>query len=627
MTKNKTMDKQMIDTGRRINAGILYRNVRIENLDKENRTFPLSFSSEEPVERFFGMEILDHSKDSVGMEWLASGRAPLLLNHDPEKQIGVIEQAHVGSDRKGHAVIRFGKDELAEQIFQDVLDGIRGNVSVGYRYRTGGVVLEAEGSEQPDVFRITSWEPLEVSIVSIPADQTVGIGRSSGDGGKIETFIVKSNQKENIMAKEKTDETREGFNPSHTPTVDVEKLRRETQKAETERVSQLITLGEKHNMRDAAMEFIKESKPVDAFRQHVLDNLGAKPAISTTTENPVIGMSEKEARDFSFMKAIRAAASGNWKGAELEREASEAVAKRLKREPASFFVPLDVTTAKRDLSKAIPSAGGYLVGTEHMAGSFIELLRNKMLVRALGARVMTGLEGDVAIPKQSGGATVAWVTEGNSPPTSQQAFEQVALTPKSVAAFTDLTRKLVLQSSPDVETLVRDDLAKVIALELDRVAINGSGAGPEPEGIMNTTGIGSVTISGSADWDNIVDLESDVATSNADVGSLAYLMNAAQRGVLKKTEKATGTAQFIWENGTEPGIGSVNGYRAGASNQMPNDKILFGNWNDLIIGEWGVLDVLVDPYTLGTSGGIRIRVLQDVDTAVRHPESFSLAST
>ena len=168
-------------------------------------------------------------------------------------------------------------------------------------------------------------------------------------------------------------------------------------------------------------------------------------------------------------------------------------------------------------------------------------------------------------------------------------------------------------------------------MSIDRVSIEGSGLGAEPPGILATEGIGFVTINiddpDNADylsWGKIVDLESQIAAQNADIGTLGYLCNTNMRGLLKQQEKANNTAQFLWENSGEHGFGMLNGYRVGTTNQMPANSILFGNFVDLIIGQWGVMDVLVDPYTLGTSGGIRIRVMQDVDMAIRHPESFAV---
>lgn len=615
-----------------IKTGVLYRHTTLQSIEGEERTFYLSFSSEEPVERFFGLEVLDHKPQSVKLDWLTSGRAPLLLDHDPAKQIGVVEAAEISKEGKGRAKIRFGKNALAESAYQDVLDGIKGNISVGYRYLKDGVTLEREAKgNELGIYRIVKWEPLEVSLVSIPADHTVGIGRTNLL--KEEEPQATIYQVRKIMNTEITDNiTNQNTNPISQ--INPEKIKQDIREYETGRVREIIALGDKHNMREAALEFIGEGKTIDAFRQKVLENFNHSPVINTSSpDQALIGMSNKEARSFSVLRAIRAVVSNNWSGAEFEKEASMTVAKQIGREPASFFVPVDVMMDKRgfetrSLEKLTNTAGGYLVDTEYHASSFIELLRNKMLVQQMGAKVMSGLQGDVAIPKQTGGATTYWVSEGRAPEHSQQTFGQVTLSPKSIAAFTDFTRKLVLQASPDIEGLVRDDLATVIALEIDRAAINGSGIGAEPQGILNTAGIGSVTITDDnpISWGKIVDLESLIAAKNADIGTLGYLSNATLRGSLKQTEKIEGSAQFLWEtNGADKGFGYLNGYRVGTTNQMPADTLLFGNFGDLIIGQWGVLDVLVDPYTQGTSGGIRIRLMQDVDVAIRHAESFAVA--
>jgi len=490
-----------------------------------------------------------------------------------------------------------------------------------------GVTLENEGKEgQPSTYRIKHWQPLEISMVSIPADHSVGVGRSEeGNNEHNEQIIyqVRNNmetQENKIEATEIKPDS--GFNPN------------QIRQDEQSRISEIIAIGDKHNMKQRAMEYVKEGKSIDSFRTHVLASLSeAEPIQTSSPNNELIGMSQRESRDFSIIKAIRATVTGNWNGAELEKEASTAVSKQIGRDPSSFFVPLDVTTNQtRNLEKLTNTAGGYLVDTDYMASNFIEMLRNKMLVKQMGARVMSGLHGDVAIPKQTGGASTYWVGEGQSPEHSEQSFGQVTLSPKSIAAFTDFTRKLVLQSSPDIENLVRNDLATVLALEIDRVSIEGSGLGAEPPGILATEGIGEVTINvddpNNADhisWGKIVDLESHIAAQNADIATLGYLCNANMRGLLKQKEKSDGTAQFLWENGGEHGFGMLNGYRVGTTNQMPANTLLFGNFADLIIGQWGVMDVMVDPYTLGTSGGIRIRVMQDVDMAVRHAESFAVA--
>ncbi len=165
---------------KKIKSGTLYRysEIRAADINKDDRTVELSFSSEDPYERYFGIEILDHEKSSVDLKRLNSGGA-LLLDHNPGKQIGVIEKSIIDeTDKKGRAVVRFSRSDLGEEIYQDVLDGIRKNVSVGYRVNK--MVLEEE-TDDKEIYRVTKWMPLEVSIVPVPADITVGVGRSEND--------------------------------------------------------------------------------------------------------------------------------------------------------------------------------------------------------------------------------------------------------------------------------------------------------------------------------------------------------------------------------------------------------------------------------------------------------------
>ena len=347
-----------------------------------------------------------------------------------------------------------------------------------------------------------------------------------------------------------------------------------------------------------------------------------------------IGMNQRQVNDYRLVRAIRAALTNDWRGAELEREASEATAQRLGREPnGSFFVPADWLES-RDLVVGTASAGGNLVSTDLLAQNFIDLLRNRIALRQAGATMLTGLVGNIAIPRQSGGATAYWVAENGAPTESAQTFDQVTMTPKTVGAFTDISRRLINQSSIDVEMLVRTDLATVLALAIDLAGLHGTGSSNQPTGLAATSGIGSVaggTNGLAPTWAHIVALETAIANANADIGRLAYVSNSKVRGKLKTTPKVSGTNDnMIWAEGTTP----LNGYGAVTSNQVSStltkgsssgvcSAIFFGNWADLFIGMWGGLDILVDPYTGSTAGTVRVVALQDVDIAVRHPESFA----
>lgn len=561
-------------------------------IDKEARTVTLSFSSETPVDRWFGFEILDHSPGSIRMGRLKDG-GPLLVNHDGRDQIGVVESAEIGPDKRGHAVLRFGKSARAQEIFDDVLDGIRRNVSVGYWVHR--MVLEEENDEKGSTYRAMDWEPLEISIVPVPADMTVGVGRSHGEGDH-ETIIERS-----IKMAEPTVEK-----------VDVKKIEADAQNAEHTRVNEILAIGEQHKCQADAARFIRERKSVDEFKTFVLETrYKAKPV----DIDPSIGMSEKEKRSYSLVRAIRQMAEYRQLDG-LEREASDAVAKVCKREAKGFFIPPDIMMEKRVMQVGDSTKGGFTVGSELLGSSMIELLRNKTKVAQLGARTLSGLVGNIAIPRVTGGATAYWLSETGTVTASDQAFGQLALVPRRLVGDTAYTKELLMQSSIDVEGFVREDLMRVLAIAKDLAAINGLGANGEPLGILNVTGINTVTFGAAATWAKVVDFETQIATDNADVESMAYLTTPAVRGKWKTAVKVTNQAVFLWEGNT------VNGYRAEVTNQVPSDKVIFGNWADLIMADWAGIDVVVDPYSLKKSGQIEITITLWSDCGVRHAVSF-----
>lgn len=597
-------------------------------IDEEKRTVPLSFSSEtKEVVRWFGVEILDHSKGAMRTTRLNTG-APLLVNHNPDDQVGKVEEVSIDADRKGRAIVRFGKSARAEEIFQDVLDGIRESVSVGYA--THALVLEEERDDGHDVYRVTDWEPYEISLASVPADIDVGVGRSIDPAptGKIKK------EKENRTMKKcphcGTDLAEGGqcdctgavaarSAPPIKP-VDVKSIEDAAGKKALDRASAIIALGDQYSCTDLAREHLQSGKSVDQLREAILEKKYGGKRVDPL-ETPDIGLTGKEIKRFSLVKAIYAMANPGDKraveAAAFEFDASLAVGKKLGRTPQGLFVPFEVQ--KRDMTVGTDPDGGYLVGTDLKSGSFIDILRNAMKVQGLGATILSGLIGDIAIPKQTGGAQAYWLNENGEPTESQPTLGQVGMTPKTVGAYTDISRKLLQQSSIDVENFVKSDLAIVLAIAIDLAAINGSGADNQPRGILQTTGIGSKSwaTDNAPLFGEIVDVETEVSADNALIGSLAYLVNATLAGKLKQTEKASSTGQFILDKG------EMNGYTTEVSNQVPTGKAIFGNWRDLMIAMWGTQDILVDPYTGGASGAVRVRILQDVDTAVRHAESFA----
>ena len=592
----------------------------IRSLDE--RTFEFPFSSEYPVTRYFGSEVLSHDSKAPNFMRLNDG-APFLFNHNPDKVLGVVERAYLDEDKKrAYAKIRFSRSDFAKQYLDDVKDGILRGISFGYS------IDEVEQREEGVL--ATGWTPHELSLVSIPADPTIGIGRSLLSE---EPAMPESSQPEDTTitneAPVEKQETRSAVTTASTPapameeqTPNLEVIRSEAKKAEKDRVAAINALGAQHRMADLAQELIDGDNSVDEARAAFLEKLGTRqveqPIRSADVTSNDVGLSQKEVKRFSFVRALNYLANPGDQSArreaEFEIEVGQAASKQYERSSNGIVVPNEVL--RRDLNVGTATAGGNLVDDVLLSGSFIDLLRNRLALADAGMTTLTGINGNISIPKQGSSATAYWVGEGSSPTESQQTIEQVNLSPKTCGAFVDYSRKLLLQSSIDVEQMVRDDLARVLALELDRVGLNGSGSSNQPLGLINTTGIGTQTITTFGTFAEYIGMETDVAVANADAGSLRYIINASARGALKSTEKATNTGMFVYEND------EINGYPVTVTNQLANNDALFGDFSQLIMAMWSGLDLTVDPYAGATAGTVRIIALQDVDFAVKQPGAF-----
>lgn len=591
-----------------IDMPMKYRTIDLSKhsyLDEEKRIVRVGVSSEEPVERSFGMEVLGHSAGDINMEFIASGRAPLLLDHDMTKQIGVIEEFKLDETAKRTtAVVRFGKSALAREVFEDVADGIRMNISVGYRIDK----LERYENNGETYYK-AQWTPLEVSSVAVPADASrkVGVGRS------------KDKQHKNIEVKLMENEKKQDINLDEVRTQTIDEA-----KAEFKRNSkEIIDLAARHNKRDLADKAISDGISVEEFRGVLLENISNNTPLETPSE---IGMTKEEVREFSLVKAIRAMANPSDRKAQeeaaFEFECSAEAARQYGKDAQGIMLPAEVLRNwnQRDINSSDDST---LIAEDYRGGDFIDVLRNSSSVMQAGATMLRGLQGNVVIPKKTAASSGGWIaTEGAAAAESEFTSGSVTMSPKVIGAFTDATRLLLQQSSLDVENLIRDDLTQSIATAIDLGALAGSGTSGQPTGISNTSGINTTTFAAAnPTWSEIVAMESAVANDNALNGSLGYICRPADFGTLKTTEKATGTAQFVVSPDN-----SMNGYNVIRSNQVTSGDFYFGNFADLLIGMYGGLDITVDPYALSTSGGVRIVALQTVDVAVRHAVSFCKSS-
>lgn len=645
------------------NKGGLVRTMEVRSTDTAARTVELAFSSEIEVERWYGIEILDHDPASVRLDRLRDGGA-LLVDHDWTDQVGVVESVSIDADRRGRAVVRFGRSARADEIFNDIVDGIRKHVSVGYRVLAAK--LTETRDEWQDVYRITDWEPYEISIVSVPADNSVGVGRAldtpheeqraeKPNTSQSTKPVSEDSRMEKILRDASGNLVRALVDEKGNITQVLEVLERageaeqqalrRGQQAEQGRVRSITEMGEKYNARDLALKAIGDGTTAEDFQRSLLDHLnkpkdpaqpsdGSRSGTKPLAEMPssVIGMDEKDIRRYSVFNVVRALANPNdaaaQRAAAFEIECSNMAQKQYGRSAKGILIPDDVLRAfNAGGAPNTPTGaqtGSNLVGTDFMAGSFIDLLRPRTTIMRL-ARTMGGLVGNVEIPKQTGGATAYWIGEGDDATETTPTIGQLGLSPKTVAAYTDITRRLLMQSTPDAEAIVRGDLVAAIAQAIDYAGYYGTGTSNQPLGLANYTGINAVDFAGAnPTYAELVQMETEIAADNADVNSMAYVLNARGRGAAKTTPKfASGAsvsdAGVIWEPGN-----TLNGYRAEVTNQVQDGDVFFGNFADLIVGMWGGLDMTVDPYSLSKSGGLRIVVFQDVDFAVRRVESFTL---
>ncbi|MBO2834604.1 phage major capsid protein [Pseudomonas aeruginosa] len=598
--------------------------VDLSTVDKEARTVEVAVSSEYPVRRWFGSEVLDHSEGSVDLLRLLSG-APLLLEHRGSEQIGVVERAWLDSDRKIRALVRFSRSVKAEEIWQDVVDGIRRNISCGYLIHE--MVLERQEGGV-DHYRVTRWEPYEVSCVSVPADPTVGIGRSNE--ATTNTITIRG------IAMDENETNTDGQNrtlPGQTAAPVIAAPSGDAIATERQRVADVLALGDRFNQRELAQEAVQKGYTPDQLRGLILERQSPAapvapvapkandrdlPGFTKDVTARSLGLTDKEIGEYSLMRAINAAADKDWSKAGLERQVSLALADVLKKESRGFYVPHDLLM--RGMSKGDPAKGGALVATDLRLDQFVDILRNKTVMALLGMKMLGGLTGDLDLPKKISGGNFYWLGEGEDVQSSDFDLTTLPMSPKTIAGAIPVTRRLRKQAARSIEQLIIDDLVEGLGVAIDLGVLRGTGLGNQLLGLLNQPGLPAIEFDGPGlTYGKAVDMKTKIATFNAAKGSLAYLTGTVQAGLAQQTEKFAGTGRTVWEDG------KVNGYRAEDTNQMPDDTWLFGDFSQVVMGLWGVMDLKVDDATLSASDGLVLRVFQDVDATVRNKSSFCVA--
>ena len=657
----KVIHRLMEKKKRDLENQIQHRSESVEfEVKEDKRTLSFPFSSEEPVNRgVLGNEILDHGKDSINFERLNS-QAPLLLNHQPDKIIGVVQRGWLDSDkRRGMVEVKFANNALGKETLEMVNDGILRNVSVGY-----SIEKTQEEKNRDGYFRAVDWTPAEVSVVSIPADyRGAGIGRAK----EIDTNTSKQQESSNMSTEQRESAVASQDAPQNSKpdsktqmestATDLKVVREEASKKaasdERNRIRQITVVCNEHQLGEELKEtFIAEGKSINDVRDIALNKIKERSQKVESVADP-IDYSQEKGVDYSIAAGIRGALTGDWtsKEAGFVRELSQEVERSgVKRtSERSFLIPYTALTKRATYVTSSGATGGNLVETDLRDGDFIENLKNNTLMMGMGVQSLPGLVGDVAIPRRSGSATAYWLANETTAITqSESTFDQISLTPKTAGVLSKFSRQTLLQATPGIEQLIRTDLSNTVNLAVDLAILNGSGSSGQPTGIMQTSGIGSVaggTNGAQITLENLINLEKEVLIDNAGGNNMGYVTNAKVLAKLKQLRaggSAAGDGAFLWNTdlnargrGSTPGV--INGYQIGVTNQVPSNltkgsassvcsAVLFGDFSQALVGFWGNgMEIAVSDAdgTDFTKALVSVRALTTLDVAVRQASAFS----
>lgn len=342
---------------------------------------------------------------------------------------------------------------------------------------------------------------------------------------------------------------------------------------------------------------------------------GATPIVTSVRDD-----FDKLAGRVSVMNVMRAQMEGRSLDG-IEAEYSREAERRSGRKAEGAFIPMAALETRVNTT----TSAAELVGTDHRADQYIGPLRNALLARRLGVRVLTGLRGNVSIPKHGTGLTTGWVGENTAVSDGNMTFDEVTLTPKHVGGKTEMSRQLIQQSAPAIEQLVREDLAFLIAQQIDSALIQGGGAN-EPSGIMSLIGGGGVQSGSLAtlDWDAVLTMLEQIELENASASN--WLTNPTGKKTFASALKTSGLPGYLLEGGRVADLPLFS------TNQIVTDStgtpVILGDWSQVLLGVWSEIDILVNAWAdpAYSRGGVLVRAMATCDIALRHPQAFVVAT-
>lgn len=620
--------------------GLLTRRVGISRTRSGDRAIKATLSSEAPAHTYspsYGgecIEILDHSPGAIDLSRAQGGGFPLLTDHNPHEipPPGRVEKLSLSGRRlRGH--LRFGSSARAAEVWEAITEGLLSGLSVGYRWLNWNLEGKDEATGLP-IVRVTKWALHEVSLVNVPADASVGIGRS-----------LQMTEQNTDAGADRAQRTR--FAQITRDFLDMAgSCMRSSGPANGVAI---FSAAEREYNRVLADDRLSAQDAGDAIGRAILREQEAlqnrhgrfgQPS-SESLDADFAAMSRQDRGRYSVARAINQAVElkmdrrSRYDG--LEGEVHQELMRTRPKSAADhggILIPLTSRSesdwSARTLGTMEATGGASTVGQMVMP-EIIDLLRNRTQVLASGARLQTGLQGVLYFNKAAADPTVHWMEENPAADVdgSEPAYGYVALSPKTLIGQVQVPRQLLTQASFDVESDIRMRLGNAHALALDLAALHGQGTDKVPLGIWNTPDVQFHPVGGVPDLEDVVTMPALIADKNADLGSLAWMTTPLMAGVLMRTPVVAENPLMLWGGSFQQGV--LGGFPARATNQVSKTLgagsnehgLLFGNWADLMVGMWGNdLEIVVDVYSKAARGQILITSYSMADCAVLRPESF-----
>ena len=625
--KVKPKTAQTVDLSKAVDDELLVERIFLVRADElqenEERTIPVVFSTEFEYVQWFGREMLSHDAGAIDFARMMNATAPVLLNHSRDGQIGVVEDARL-VNRQGIASLRFSRSDKGHEIYRDVLDGIRSQISCGYRI----MKWEVDETDPNDpLYTITQWQPYEISIVTLNADPTALVKRAG--------YFCPDDvpQPERVPAGETVQTTRGAEMPEMPDKVEGAELNLEANRATGEvnvASFEIYERGKTEGEQTLAMEIIGKRGTLSDFETALREKR------TQLTEEAVKAETETE-RDanlknrFSLSDMIHQTLNPGSERGKLELEeardfTNEQQQLGVTRQSNGLLIPhsrlggvdaKNLAQAKRDLTTAAAS-GGNLISDDVRGDIFIDSLRNRMVLGDM-VTMLTNLQGNVSIPAETTAPTAAWKGENVAVTESNPVIGQVALTPHFVRSFTEVSRTLIAQSSVDVEDVVRNILMKSVALVVDKAILTGSGSSGQPEGIDSISGLSTTTYATAitnATIANVVAVEQALDDGHAPDLGRAWVVAPNVRAHFRTAPIGTGGIPAWY-------MSRLMDSDAYVTKQVPDGEAYFAAWKECFLALWDTIEVLVNPFSGDTTGLVRITAWQMADIGFAHGASFA----